>query len=244
MPLVDALVAELDGIPEYLAESRKLVSDINTLQEAQAITIGAKIQNLKNVTLPEAALLKKKIAQVGWSVEENKKLSALVDEVVGKTCKAPRRCSQRCGSWELYPTEADWDILGDRDTPWSVKYGKVADICKRIGLLLPTGPTRGRILEALLLANGLPIERDKEFYAKLDRLSDALEPLHKVTWGGGHHLEGFPTSPKGIPQKHYQYTYDKSEPALRELPGLDAAGSKTANVRRSCLLYTSDAADE
>ena len=115
MAFVDALMRELEGIPAYLDESKNLVGDITTLKKAQALTIGAKIQNLKTVGMHDATRLKKSIALVGWSESDNTRLSALLDEAVDKSMglKTVRRCSQRCATWELYPTDGDWRVLGD-----------------------------------------------------------------------------------------------------------------------------------
>ena len=115
MATVDDLVGEIEGIPSYLDESKKLVSDIEALKIAQSITIGTKVQLLKCISVPEATRLQAAIALVGWSAEERSKLSTAVDVAVSNSTptKRPRRCSQQCPTWELYPTEADYELFGD-----------------------------------------------------------------------------------------------------------------------------------
>ena len=81
---------------------------------------GAKIQNIKRLTLGEASRLKDKISEVGWSMEENRTLSALIDEALAKSTRSRpcRRCSQDCSSWELYPSLQEWGFMKDPHTPW------------------------------------------------------------------------------------------------------------------------------
>ena len=88
------------------------------------------------------------------------------------------------------------------------------------------------MLETLLLANGLPCEHDKEFYALLDRLSSQLELLQKESFKGGEHIKTFPTSPHDL--QHYKYSYSEGPPAMREFPELAPV---TKDVRKSSNLY-------
>ena len=163
--MFQALVQEIEEIycPAYLTESAKLVGDTTEVQKARATTIGAKIRMLKSLGLPEATRLKVTIGKAGWNSATNGWLSDLVDETVAKNAlpKMFKRCTQRCMTWELYPTEKDWELLGDRNAPWSSKFEHTKRFNKKLGLMLPSETTRGRILEALLLANHLPIERDR-----------------------------------------------------------------------------------
>ena len=82
--------------------------------------------------------------------------------------------------------------MSDGPTPWSLKFERAAVVCKNIGLALPSEKTRGRILEALLAANNVPLERDQAFFKLLARLGDALGPLRHEHRDAGTHIETFP----------------------------------------------------
>ena len=234
--MLEVLLHEIEGIPAYLAESERLVADINVLKQAQATTIGAKIQNLKSVKMQDATRLKMSIAEAGWDTDSNARLSQLVDEAVAKSAmpKVMKRCVQRCMTWELYPTEQDWQILGDAAAPWSTKFDRAKNVCKKMGLMLPSETTRGRILDVLLLANHLPIERDRDFYNHLQRLNQTLHPLQAEPFTGGSHLECFPSWPKHLQTAHYEHTYADFPPACREFSEL---GCWTTGVRKSSQAY-------
>ena len=236
MASVDALIKELDGIPSYLQESALLVPDVTKLKAAQAITIKAKLQILSSLSLSDATRLKRAISSVGWSETENSEIAAIVDDAVANSSpsKKMRRANQRCLTWEFYPTDKDWELFCDSGTPWSIKYERAKIVCRKIGLLLPSETTRGRILDVLLLANKLPIERDSGFYKSLEKLSAVLDPLHRETFRGGGHIIDFPTSPKDLPAKHYSYSYPEDLPAMREFIEL---GHGTKDVRRSSNAY-------
>ena len=124
--MFQALVQEIEEIysPAYLTESAKLVGDTTELQKAQATTIGAKIRMLTSLGLPQATLLKVTISNTGCNSATYAWLSDVVDETVAKNAlpKMFKRCTQRCMTWELYPTEKDWELLGDRNAPWSSKF--------------------------------------------------------------------------------------------------------------------------
>ena len=135
MTLVEPLITELQTLPAYLDETRKLIGDISTLKEAQATTVAAKIQALGCIHMNDATRLKISIAKVGWTNEENKTLSKLVDEGVEKSDFASRKQSKRgtqyCAHWEMYPASVDWRMFEDTDTPWSVKFERCAETSTR-----------------------------------------------------------------------------------------------------------------
>ena len=199
MSCFQLLLDEVNGIPEYLEATSKLIGDCTSLRHAQAESVAVKLKNLGQLDVDVATRLKDALSAVSFDPADSVSLSGLIDNIVGDsaptTTKANRRCSQRCLTWELYPPEKVWSVLSDKDTPWSVKYIMIKDFSAELGLVLPSEPTRGRILESLLLANGLPIVRDKEFYHKLVRLSETLAPLQQRKCKMAH-LEQFPTSPK------------------------------------------------
>ena len=88
--------------------------------------------------------------------------------------------------------------MSDGPTPWSLKFERAVAVCKKIGLTLPSEKTRGRILEALLAANNVPLERDKAFFKLLVRLGEALGRLRQRD--AGTHIEIFPPSPLDLPE--------------------------------------------
>ena len=129
--------------------------------------------------------MKKEVGSTGLRNPEQHKLNEAIDKQLASMSTqltTRRRPGQYCASWELYPTAKDWEVLGDKDTPWSVKIQRVSAICASMGLVLPSEPTRGRILDALLIANELPTERDAAWYKLYDRLSSELEYLRFETF--------------------------------------------------------------
>ena len=157
---VERLLAELDSIPKFLAESERLTGNADALKGAQAVSMDAKIKNLKSLSLDEATIMKQSIRKVGWQGAEVDRLSSSVDDAVRReagTSKRARRDAQQCPTWEVYPTQEDWEFMSDGPTPWSLKFERAAAVCKKIGLTLPSEKTRGRILEALLAANNVPL---------------------------------------------------------------------------------------
>ena len=126
------LRAEFDAIPTFLAESEKLTGDASKLKRAQAVAMDAKLKNLKSLSIEEATAMKQSIRAVGWQKDDVDRLSSSVDKVVTTTTsKKARRESQQCPSWELYPTQDDWDFMSDGATPWSLKFERVARICNK-----------------------------------------------------------------------------------------------------------------
>jgi hypothetical protein len=227
-----ALKSEIAGIPAYLTQSAALVPNISVLKSAQAVTIGAKIQNLRALSMSDATALKHLIGEVGWSPDENANLASLIDEAVQKATMPAvgRRASQRCPTWELYPTATEWKVLSDADTPWSVKFDRVKRICMRLRLFLPAEPTKGRILDSLLVASGLPTERDPEWFLRLKRLKMALDPLQHEKTSPGKTLDVYPTSPQDLPKELFDSAYPEEGPAFREFAEL---GGHTTDVRKS-----------
>ena len=233
-PCVDVLLAELAALPAYLAESARLVGDIADLKKSLAKSIGAKIDAIDALDLRAATDLKKAMGEISWAPEESSSLAGRIDTKLDSSpdAKRKRRDIQECKTWELYPTESDWLVLSNKDTPWSIKFDRVKTVCKRIGLFLPSETTRGRMLEALLLANSLPCERDAEFFHLYSRLKNALECLQKDNFTGGKHIHEFPVSPVDL--AHYDHSYRDSPPAMREFPEL---GETTRGVRKSSREY-------
>ena len=232
---VARLLAELDSIPRFLAESEKLTGNADELKIAQAVSMDAKIKNLKSLSLDEATIMKQSIRAVGWQGAEVDRLSSSVDDAVRRQAdasKKARRDAQQCPTWELYPTQQDWEYMSDGPTPWSLKFERAATICKKIGLTLPSEKTRGRILEALLAANNVPLERDKDFFKLLERLRDALGRL--LHPDGSKHIEIFPSSPLDLPEKIFKRAYPDAGPSMREFMAL---GEGTKDLRRSSSAY-------
>ena len=122
--------------------------------------------------------------------------------------------------------------MGDGPTPWSLKFERAAAICKKIGLTLPSEKTRGRILEALLAANNMPLERDKDFFKLLERLRDALGRLRHPD--GSKHIEIFPPSPLDLPDDIFARAYPNARPSMREFMAL---GEMTKGLRKSSSAY-------
>ena len=118
--------------------------------------------------------------------------------------------------------------MSDGPTPWSLKFERAATICKKIGLTLPSEKTRGRILEALLTANNMPLERDKDFFKLLDRLRDALGRLRHPD--GSKHIEIFPPSPLDLPDDIFARAYPNARPSMREFMAL---GEMSKDLRKS-----------
>ena len=101
---VARLLAELDSIPRFLAESEKLTGNADELKIAQAVSMDAKIKNLKSLSLDEAISMKQSIRAVGWTKAEADRLSSSVDDAVHRDAgarKRARRDSQQCPTWEL-----------------------------------------------------------------------------------------------------------------------------------------------
>ena len=183
MARLDELVAEIDGIPAYMHETAQLVSEpeVIKLRDAQATTIGAKIQTLKDLDMKGAVRVKKAIKAAEFTDAQNSNLSSLVDKQIRCTEAAKqRRNQQKCMSWELFPTETDWSVMGDRNTPWSIKYERAKTVCQNMVLMLPSETTRARILECLLLANNISTKRTQEFYEHLDGFDVVLDTLQRA----------------------------------------------------------------
>ena len=129
------LRAEFDAIPTFLAESEKLTGDASKLKRAPAVAMDAKLKNLKAMSIEEATGMKQSIRNVGWEKVDVDRLSSSVDEAVRKSAamsKKARRDSQHCLTWELYPTQEDWDFMSDGSTPWSLKFERAAVVCNNI----------------------------------------------------------------------------------------------------------------
>ena len=122
--------------------------------------------------------------------------------------------------------------MSDGPTPWSLKFERAATICKKIGLTLPSEKTRGRILEALLAANNMPLERDKGFFKLLERLRDALGRLRRAD--ASEHIELFPSSPLDLPDDIFARAYPNARPSMREFMAL---GEMTKDLRKSSSAY-------
>ena len=229
------LRAEFDSIPKFLAESERLTGNVDALKGAQAVSMDAKLKNLKSLSLDEATSMKQSIRAVGWQRAEVDRLSSSVDDAVRREAdasKRARRDAQQCPTWELYPTQEDWEFMSDGPTPWSLKFERAATICKKIGLTLPSEKTRGRILEALLAANDMPLERDKDFFKLLERLRDALGRLRHPD--GSKHIEIFPPSPLDLPEDIFKRAYPDAGPSMREFMAL---GEGTKDLRKSSSAY-------
>ena len=101
---VARLLAELDSIPKFLAESERLTGNVDALKGAQAVSMDAKIKNLKSLSLDEATIMKQSIRAVGWTKAEADRLSSSVDDAVRRAAdasKRARRDAQQCPTWEL-----------------------------------------------------------------------------------------------------------------------------------------------
>ena len=122
--------------------------------------------------------------------------------------------------------------MSDGTTPWSLKFERAAIVCKQIGLTLPSEKTRGRILEALLAAHNMPLERDKDFFMLLERLRDALGRLRRAD--ASKHIEIFPSSPLDLPANIFKRAYPDAGPSMREFMAL---GEMTKDWRKSSSAY-------
>ena len=128
------LRAEFDSLPKFFAESEKLTGDVDALKSAQAVAMDAKLKNLKSLSVEEATSMKQSIRAVGWQKVDVDRLSSSVDEAVRReaaTSKKARRDAQHCPTWELYPTQEDWDFMSDGPTPWSLKFERATAVCKK-----------------------------------------------------------------------------------------------------------------
>ena len=106
--------------------------------------------------------------------------------------------------------------MSDGATPWSLKFERVARICKNIGLVLPCEKTRGRILDALLAANNSPLDRDQAFFKQFERLSRTLYGLRTERVDTGKHIETFPQSPLDLPKDIFARAYPDAKPDTRD----------------------------
>ena len=97
---VDALLEEIDGIPEYLKESKKLMGNVDELQKAPAITIAAKIQTLEAVSLKDATRLKKSLQSLHLTNGDSLKLPGLIDDA-GSTSATGKSVGGRTRSAQL-----------------------------------------------------------------------------------------------------------------------------------------------
>ena len=232
---VARLCAEFDSIPKFLAESEKLTGDVHVLKAAQAVSMDAKLKSLKSLSIEDATSMKQSIRSVGWEKVDVDRLSKSVDDAVCRSADTGlrgRRGSQHCAKWEFYPTQEDWVYMSDGPTPWSLKFDRAAAVCKQIGLTLPNEKTRGRILEALLAANNVPLERDKDFFKLLERLRQALGRLRHPA--KGKHIAEFPLSPLDLPKDIFAQIYPAAQPSMREFP---AIGEMTKDFRKSSNAY-------
>ena len=177
------LLKEICSIPSLLGLQQDLGMSSSELLTAQFVTVRVKIKLLDGCTTPEAHSLLESIREVGWTTDQNRELAELVGsarlqgDAQAARASAGRRAGQKCNNWELYPTDAYWNIVGDPLTPWSAKYRATVSTARSVGLHLPSEPTVGRMLECILLANGMPLGRDKQFYNSLAKLHSELEPL-------------------------------------------------------------------
>ena len=232
------LINEIASIPGFLNSSAG-VYDVAELRSSQATSLLARIKLLARMDLKVATRLKTALDEVDWTDDERKLLKGAVDEIASQTslgaaAKSGRRAQQRCPNFELFPTASEWVLLADDATPWSTKYHKIKSICKRIGLLLPAAPTRGRMLESMLLCTNMPIERDMGFFKQLDRLTETLDPLQKEPHYAAGHLVDFPNTPDALSKDHFELAYATEPPAKREFREL---GGLTRDVRKSSNAY-------
>ncbi|CAK0836116.1 unnamed protein product [Prorocentrum cordatum] len=126
-----------------------------------------------------------------------------------------RRPNQKCSSFNLYLTDIEYTILADSMTPWSAKFASVKKRCLFIGLLLPSEKTKGHILECIYVANGLPLEKGKDWFAHLNNIKEALAPLGTVKYPFEFMTE-FPLSPKDLPSETYKHAYETDPPSMKE----------------------------
>ena len=69
MDRVSALVAELELLPAYFAETQRLTGDVAELQEAQAKSMVAKIKRSGSISMADAIRLKTSIGKVARTAE-------------------------------------------------------------------------------------------------------------------------------------------------------------------------------
>ena len=239
MACVADLIHEVNSIEGFVSEQTLGGANEAELRKAQAICIRAKVSALKDLTTASATRLQAAVNAVGWDNDEKTALSASIRSQLDvcsaaqQKGSAPRRCNQTCMNFELWPTESDWGIFDDPNTPWSVKFQRAKLRCKSIGLMLPSEKTRGRILEVLFLASGLPLERDAQFFKQLDNLTECLDPLQKENYPFTH-LAQFPLMPKMMAEDAFKHAYPDEQPKCREFLMLDF---DTKNVRKSSKAY-------
>ena len=233
MPLTTSdIIDEVDGIPGFVQQQGRLGADTNKLKDAQAICILAKIGVLSDCDRKAGTLLTSSCEKVGWPQPLGKQIAIAIQEAVtrqGSDAKLPKRCSQQCFTWELFPTASQWVTMEDPSTPWSTKFAIAKTVCVSIELLLPLEKTRAHILESILMANGKSVERDREWFQLLARLADVLEPMQKLR-ARFPHRQMF-GSPNDLPRDVYAYAYPSEPPSKRqflELTGLPKSVRKNS----------------
>jgi hypothetical protein len=223
----DNLIAELEVLPAYMKESMDLgISEVDLLA-AHAADVKEKIGNLSDCTMVNATRIQQAIKACPFDKATNKELAqcinAAVTHLAAGTGSAIARPQQKCMNFELYPTDTDWAIIGDPSTPWSTKYAVVVSLCRKLNLVLPSEKTRVRMVECMLLASNMPLERDQEFFRCKDKLAAALAPLQKEKVQKYNHLQVYPSEPKLLPTDLYAKVYNTGGPALREFSVLTTA---------------------
>ena len=215
------LIAELANLPKFFEEQKQCNLDSDAMSElmrAQATCISAKIRSLIECDLRSATELTKAVHGVGWDKETTAKLATLVNEMKNKLEDGnpnARRPNQKCSSFNMYLTDIEYTTLADSMTPWSAKFAVVKKRCFFIGLLLPSEKTKGHILECIYVANGLPLEKGKDWFAHLNNIKEALAPLGTVKYPFEFMTE-FPLSPKDLPSETYKHAYETDPPSMKE----------------------------
>ncbi|CAK0853717.1 unnamed protein product [Prorocentrum cordatum] len=232
------LIAELAKLPKFFEEQKQCNLDSDAMSElmrAQATCISAKIKSLIECDLRSATELTKAVHGVGWDKETTAKLATLVNEMKNQLEDGnpnARRPNQKCSSFNMYLTDIEYTTLADSMTPWSAKFAVVKKRCFFIGLLLPSEKTKGHILECIYVANGLPLEKGKDWFAHLNNIKEALAPLGTVKYPFEFMTE-FPLSPKDLPSETYKHAYETDPPSMKEYRELTFGTSQLALNKKS-----------
>ncbi len=238
MATSDNLIAELEVLPLYMKESIALGINEVDLIASHAADLKEKIGNLTDCNMVNATRIQKAIKACSFDKATAKELALCINAAVTQlsigTGIAIARPQQKCMNFELYPTEADWTVISEPSTPWSAKYAVVVSLCRSLNLVLPSEKTRVRMVECMLLANNVPLERDQEFFRSKDKLSASLAPLQKEKAQKCHHLQEYPAEPKLLPTDLYAKVYKNGGPALREFSALTTS---CKDFRRSSTAY-------
>ena len=224
--------AEIRSSEALVVEQTTSGQDYDELCKATANAVCKLISHCRDLDTQSQTTINQAINAVVWTEGHRDRLcNALNNRREASTRKAQqgsKRPSQDCSAVELYLTDAEWDVIVDKNTPMSSKVATFKQRLRSLGIYVPSQTLKGRVAN-ILRYKGLAAPdamTPGEWKLHLNNVVNAVSPNAKVKEADFpfDYITEYPAHPNDLPAELYNSAYPGSSfPACRDVLALASA---------------------